>query len=113
MAETTPRTPRRRPRKAPVGGSPARQAPQTESNENGKSKARAHALYHVFLEDAGDGSLRLLGQYKGRNASEAIEAYSGEGNDVQGITFVVVPDRNLARVKADVETKTKVKLSAA
>jgi hypothetical protein len=57
--------------------------------------------------------LTRLGQYKGRNASEAIEAYSDAGNDVQGITFVVVPDRNLARVKADVETKTKVKLSVA
>lgn len=104
MAETT-QAARKRPRKA---NGTARQATPAE---NGGSKARAKALYHVYSED-GDSSLKLLGQYKGRNASEAIEAYSEAGNDVEGITFVVVPDRNLARVRADVETKTKVKLSA-
>ena len=95
-------TTRRKPRKA-VNGS-------QEAGENG-SKARAKALYHVFAEDE-NGTLALLGQYTGRNASEAIEAYAEAGNPVENITFVVVPDRNLARVRADVETKTKVKLSA-
>jgi len=112
MAETTrsaPRTPtpRKRPRKGSGNGAPAR---QVEPSVNG-SKARAKALYHVYTEDA-EGMLRRLGEYRGRNASEAIEAYNEAGGDVEGITFVVVPDRNLARVKADVETKTKVKLSA-
>ena len=102
MAETT----RKRPRKAANGS-----AQQADPGENGASKARSKALYHVFYEDE-DSSLKLLGQYEGRNASEAIEAYIDAGNEAEGITFVVVPNRNLARVKADVETKTKVKLSA-
>lgn len=105
MAETT-QAARKRPRKT---NGAARQA---EPAQNGGSKARAKALYHVYSENEDGDTLARLGQYKGRNASEAIEAYSEAGGTVDGITFVVVPDRNLARVKADVETKTKVKLSA-
>lgn len=105
MAETT-QAARKRPRKANGTARPATPA------DNGGSKARAKALYHVYSEDESGDTLMRLGQFKGRNASEAIEAYSESGGTVDGITFVVVPDRNLARVKADVETKTKVKLSA-
>lgn len=100
-------TTRKRPRKTASGA-----AQQVDPATNGSSKARAKALYHVYSEDESGDTLSRLGQYKGRNASEAIEAFSEAGGTVDGVTFVVVPDRNLARVKADVETKTKVKLSA-
>ena len=107
MVESTESTTRKRPRK----NGAARQVDNSGNGEPAESKARAKALYHVFSEDE-DSTLSLLGQFQGRNASEAIEAYAEAGNEVQGITFVVVPNRNLARVRADVETKTKVKLSA-
>jgi hypothetical protein len=110
MANTATASTRKRPTRKNARGTPARQQPAT----NGRGKA----LYHVFNEDE-DGTLKILGKYEGRNASEAIEAYIEDMReqhgtyDAQGITFVVVPNRNLARVTADIQTKTKVKLSAA
>ena len=83
-----------------------------QSDTNGTAKTpRAKALYHVYSEDD-ERVLSPLGEFEGRNASEAIEDYLDAGNKADGITFVVVPDRNLARVEADVETRTKVKLRA-
>jgi hypothetical protein len=110
MANTATAATRRRPRKPTTNGEPV-----TDTND-AKPEGRSKALYHIY-EEAEDGALRKLGddpdqKYEGRNANEAVEAYIADGHNAEGVTFVVVPDRNLARVKAEVETKTKVKLSA-
>lgn len=125
MANTATAAKRQRPRKTntstngeAVNDEATTDVDVNETTEEAQAKGRAKAKYHLYEEDEDGTTLRKLGDdpdktYEGRNATEAIEAYIDDGNDAEGITFVVVPDRNLARVKAAVETKTKVKLSAA
>lgn len=110
MAETTPR---KRP-----GKSGAKAPQQKKAASNGGTK-KALAKYHVFRE-ASSGNLTKITEVEARNAELAVGVFiksPGEhaalAQEVQEgkAALVVVPERNYTRVKATVETKTKVKLS--
>lgn len=74
------------------------------------AEPKPKSLYHIFTE-VEEGGLDPLGQFEGRNGTEAVQAYIDAGNESNGSTFVVIPDRNYARVTVAVETKTRVKLT--
>jgi hypothetical protein len=91
--------------------------PEAAAASNGKTP-KAKSEYHVYQED-GD-ALVHLGSYMGRNAEQSVAAFieSGDHADVAEAVksgeaaLVVIPERNHTRVRAQVETKTRVKLSA-
>lgn len=98
------------------GAAPA--AAETATAENGK-QPRRKAKYHIY-EDR-ENVLHPLGEFEGTFAENAVGAFietPGEHSELAeqvkkgDATLVVVPDRNLTRVTAQVETKTKVKLTA-
>lgn len=77
-----------------------------------ESEKKAPSVYHLFTEQK-DGSLKPLGTFKGRRPDEIVTVFLDGGGKANGEPFVIVPDRNLSKVRAEVETTTKVKLSAA
>lgn len=90
---------------------------------NGKKEKAPQKVskYHVYSEN-GKGVLTPIGEFDARNAEHAVASFietPGEHGELAekvkigeaGLT--VVPERNLSRVKAQVETRTRVKLSVA
>jgi hypothetical protein len=69
---------------------------------------------YVIFEEAADSSLRKIGEGRGRNANEAVKKFlSGNGGEAHDKPLVIVPQRNLSRVRVEVETVQKVALTAA
>ena len=98
------------------GATPAAATPDT----NGKAP-KAKAKYHLYEVGEGD-VLSPVGVYEGRFAEQAVGAFIASPGDHAELAekvskgdakVAVVPDRNLTIVTATVETKTRVKLSAA
>lgn len=79
---------------------------------NGAANPVRKATYYVYEEQDG-GSLKPLGNFKGRNAHEAVKAYMEDKGANGGKPLVVVPQRNLSRVRAVVEHRKRVTLEAA
>lgn len=87
----------------------------------GEKKQKAPSKYHLYSEGS-NGSLAVVGEFEGRNAEQAVGQFVNASNGDHAelrekvksgqATLVVVPDRNLTRVSATVETKTTVKLTA-
>lgn len=82
-------------------------APKTRKPPKPKS------VYHLFTE-ADDGCLQPIGQFEGRNAEDAAgDYYTKTGTEANGDVLVIIPDRNMSRVRAEVQTVSKVKLTSA
>lgn len=94
-----------------------------EINENnqdaprrGPGRPRKHpirtAKYHIYQEKQ-DGSLTHLGEAEARNAELAASDFLKNREDLLGDeAFVVVPNRNISRIHAKVETTKRVRVMA-
>lgn len=85
------------------------------SAQNGRSKSN----YFLFAEQE-DGTLYPLknadsedGSFEGRNANDAVSVYLATGVDPDDRPLVIVPGRNLSRVRVEVENVRKVKVASA
>lgn len=70
------------------------------------------ARYHIYQE-SDDGSLTHLGETQARNAKMAASDFIKKHEDMQSDQhFIVVPNRNISRVSAKVETTKRVRVTA-
>jgi hypothetical protein len=91
------------------------QAQEQAAQENGNSasKAKEPALYHVYTTGDEGKTLTWLKDVTAKTAEAAVSAVVGDDQSLVGKEIVVAPQRNLKTFKSEVETKTKVKVSAA
>jgi hypothetical protein len=69
------------------------------------------ARYHIYQERE-DGTLAHLGEAQARNAEMAASDFIKNHEDMQNDQqFVVVPNRNISRVSAKVETTKRVRVT--
>jgi hypothetical protein len=93
------------------------EAPEVEGGEKQKREKKP-ALYHIY--DAEKLADARIGSYDAINAMGAIAAFieSGDQEEIAeqvtngNLVVAVVPERNQTVASAQVQTKTKVKLSA-
>lgn len=81
----------------------------------GPGRPRKHpirtAKYHIYQEKQ-DGSLQHLGEAEARNAEMAASDFLKGREDLLGDeAFVVVPNRNISRIHAKVETTKRVRVT--
>jgi len=99
-------------RKAAEATAPAAPEAPTNGTPQGEVAPKEKPVYNVFVLNS-DGAFLPKGQERGRNAKEALSAYFRGSKDNPGDdTWVLVPERMVTRVKAEVETKTRVALKA-
>jgi hypothetical protein len=92
---------------------------KTENQEQarrGPGRPRKHpirtAKYHIY-EERKDGSLNHLGEAEARNAElAATDFFKGHEDKLDGQAFLVVPNRNISRIHAKVETTKRVRVSS-
>ena len=66
------------------------------------------AKYHIY-QDFGDGKLTWLGEAHAKNATSAATSFINENDDAaQKQPFLVVPERNISRISATIETVKKL-----
>lgn len=86
-----------------------------DAPRRGPGRPRKHpirtAKYHIYQEQ-NDGSLNHLGEAEARNAEMAASDFLKNHEDkLSDQPFVVVPNRNISRIHAKVETTTRVRVS--
>jgi hypothetical protein len=107
---------------------PARPRPAAKKKTPAPAAKKASAKaapkvskYHVYQE-SDKGVLTPVSEVEARNAEHAVSSFIDAPGDFADLAakvtagtagLTVVPERNLSRVKAEVETKTRVKLSVA
>lgn len=74
-------------------------------------KVKKSAEYLVFISD--NGALHQTTKVTAANASQAASKAVESSEELVGKSLVVVPERNYKVFSAQVETKTKVKVTAA
>jgi len=87
-----------------------------DAPRRGPGRPRKHpirtAKYHIYREQQ-DGSLQHLGEAEARNAEMAASDFLKNREDLLGDeAFVVVPNRNISRIHAKVETTKRVRVTA-
>ena len=88
---------------------------EQEAPRRGPGRPRKHpirtAKYHIYQEKQ-DGSLQHLGEAEARNAEMAASDFLKTREDLLGDeAFVVVPNRNISRIHAKVETTKRVRVT--
>lgn len=89
---------------------------QQDAPRRGPGRPRKHpirtARYHIYQEQQ-DGSLTHLGEAEARNAEVAASDFLKSHEDLlSDKPFVVVPNRNISRIRAQVETTKRVRVSS-
>lgn len=89
---------------------------QQEAPRRGPGRPRKHpirtARYHIYQEQQ-DGTLTHLGETEARNAETAATDFLKTHEEMlDDKPFVVVPNRNISRIHAKVETTKRVRVSA-
>jgi hypothetical protein len=86
-----------------------------DAPRRGPGRPRKHpirtAKYHIYQERE-DGSLTHLGEAEARNAELAASDFLKSHEEMLGNQpFLVVPNRNISRIHAEVETTKRVRVS--
>lgn len=90
-------------------------AENQDTPRRGPGRPRKHpvrtAKYHIYQEKQ-DGTLKHLGEAEARNAEMAASDFLKAHDDLLGDeAFVVVPNRNISRIHAKVETTKRVRVT--
>jgi hypothetical protein len=91
-------------------------ADNKEAPRRGPGRPRKHpirtAKYHIYQEKQ-DGSLQHLGEAEARNAQMAASDFLKSHEELlTDSPFIVVPNRNISRIHATVETTKRVRVNA-
>lgn len=94
----------------------AEEQKKQDAPRRGPGRPRKHpirtAKYHIYQEKQ-DGTLTHLGEAEARNAEMAASDFLKTREDLLGNeAFVVVPNRNISRIHAKVETTKRVRVTA-
>lgn len=86
-----------------------------DAPRRGPGRPRKHpirtAKYHIYQERK-DGMLTHLGEAEARNAEMAASDFlKGHEEMLDNQPFLVVPNRNISRIHAEVETTKRVRVS--
>lgn len=91
-------------------------AENQDAPRRGPGRPRKHpirtAKYHIYQEQQ-DGSLTHLGEAEARNAELAASDFlKSHEETMTDKPFVVVPNRNISRIHAEVEMTKRVRVTA-
>lgn len=86
-----------------------------DAPRRGPGRPRKHpirtAKYHIYQEKQ-DGTLTHLGEAEARNAEMAASDFLKTHDELLGNeAFIVVPNRNISRIHAKVETTKRVRVT--
>jgi hypothetical protein len=83
------------------------------AEEKAEKVAKGPSLYHVYTTDDDGKTLNWIADKEVKTGDVAVSDLVAADQALVGKELVVVPDRNYKVYKTEVETKTKVKVTAA